>query len=61
MGGRQSPDYSQDEREIRAIKKAIELGMTHIDTAEFYADGHAVEMIFLSPRRYGITIYGEKI
>jgi diketogulonate reductase-like aldo/keto reductase len=45
MGGRQSPDYSQDEREIRAIKKAIELGMTHIDTAERYADGHAEELV----------------
>jgi len=45
MGGRMEPDYSDDENCIQAIKKAIELGYTHIDTAEMYANGHTEELI----------------
>ena len=31
--------------EIAAIRLGIELGLTHIDTAEMYADGHAEEIV----------------
>ncbi len=45
MGGRGEPDHTFDEQEITAIKNAIEQGITHIDTAEKYADGHTEELV----------------
>jgi diketogulonate reductase-like aldo/keto reductase len=45
MGGRESPDYRDDERLIEAIRYAVELGMNHIDTAEMYAAGHAEGLV----------------
>lgn len=45
MGGRWEADTSDDEREILAIRAAIEKGITHIDTAESYGNGHAEELI----------------
>ena len=45
VGGRQFPDYSGDKEEIAALRMGIELGMTHIDTAESYAAGHAEELV----------------
>jgi len=45
MGGRWEADTSQDDKEIEAIHSAIDLGVTHIDTAESYGDGHAEELL----------------
>jgi diketogulonate reductase-like aldo/keto reductase len=45
IGGGSSPDYSRDREAIGTIKYAIELGMTHIDTAEMYGGGHAEELV----------------
>jgi diketogulonate reductase-like aldo/keto reductase len=45
VGGRETADYSQDKAEIAALTAGIELGMTHIDTAEFYAAGHCEELV----------------
>lgn len=45
MGGRWEPDTSDDETEIKAIKTAIKSGITHIDTAESYGNGHSEELI----------------
>ena len=45
MGGRESADSSRDEETVTAIRMALELGMTHIDTAECYGDGHAEELV----------------
>jgi diketogulonate reductase-like aldo/keto reductase len=46
MGGEwNTPDTSEDERYIAAIRSAIEHGVTHIDTAELYGGGHAEELI----------------
>lgn len=45
MGGREMPDHSKDEEDTQAIKNAIELGVTHIDTAESYAAGHSEELV----------------
>lgn len=45
MGGGSEPDPSQDEVVLRAIRTALELGYTHIDTAEMYAAGHTEELI----------------
>lgn len=41
IGGRFEPDTSNSEKEISIIRKAIELGLTHIDTAEIYGKGQA--------------------
>lgn len=45
MGGRWEPDYSNDEAEIKAIRSALDHGITHIDTAEGYGDGHCEELV----------------
>ena len=45
MGGRSRPDSSQDTRAIQAIRAALEIGYTHIDTAEMYANGHTEELV----------------
>jgi diketogulonate reductase-like aldo/keto reductase len=46
MGGIETPDPLNDDRiDIFAIKTAIEMGVTHIDTAEFYTGGHTEEII----------------
>ena len=45
MGGRQIEDHRWDEENVTAIRMAIELGLTHIDTAEYYGAGHAEELV----------------
>lgn len=47
MGGDTSrtENAQQDAHDITAIRTAIELGFTHIDTAEAYGDGHTEELI----------------
>ena len=45
VGGHSSPDYSQDESVIRAWKQALEMGYTHIDTAEMYGGGHTEQLV----------------
>ncbi|BFI73864.1 aldo/keto reductase SSO2779 [Nanoarchaeota archaeon] len=38
-------DYSKDKEGIEAIRRGIELGMTVIDTAEAYGNGHTEELV----------------
>jgi diketogulonate reductase-like aldo/keto reductase len=45
MGGRQIEDHRWDDETIMAIKMAIDLGMTHLDTAEYYGAGHCEELV----------------
>ncbi|MEK7501344.1 MAG: aldo/keto reductase [Patescibacteria group bacterium] len=46
MGGRDERDLSNDDKaDVEAIKNAIAAGITHIDTAEIYANGHSEELI----------------
>jgi diketogulonate reductase-like aldo/keto reductase len=46
VGGREIRDPDNDDKaDINAIRTAIELGITHIDTAEIYAGGHAEELV----------------
>jgi diketogulonate reductase-like aldo/keto reductase len=45
IGGGTTADYSQDDRAVEVIREAIELGYTHIDTAEMYGAGHTEELI----------------
>ncbi|MBP9719550.1 MAG: aldo/keto reductase, partial [Candidatus Levybacteria bacterium] len=42
MGGRMQRDLENDDTaDIKAIQTAIDAGVTHIDTAEIYAQGHS--------------------
>lgn len=45
MGGRWEADSSNDDVEKKAIQAAIDHGITHIDTAESYGNGHSEELI----------------
>jgi len=45
MGGGMRPNHSRDELALSAIKYALALGYTHIDTAEMYAAGHTEELV----------------
>ena len=44
-GGLERADITYDKENIWAIKTAIKLGMTHIDTAEMYGCGHSEELV----------------
>ncbi len=52
MGGRYEPDTSRDDEEIRAIRAALNIGITHIDTAESYGAGHAEELLGMALQGY---------
>jgi diketogulonate reductase-like aldo/keto reductase len=54
IGGESSSDYSQDARSLAALRSALALGYTHFDTAEFYADGHAEELLGQAIRTSGL-------
>lgn len=46
MGGdHQRNPKNDDEKDRQAIRNAIDSGITHIDTAEMYAAGHAEELV----------------
>jgi diketogulonate reductase-like aldo/keto reductase len=45
MGGGLSANYSKDKETITIIQTAIEIGYTHIDTAEGYGNGHTEELV----------------
>jgi diketogulonate reductase-like aldo/keto reductase len=45
IGGTIVADQRYDRENVLAIKTAIRFGMTHIDTAEGYGNGHAEELI----------------
>jgi len=45
LGGGLTRDLSQDEMALKVIRSAIELGYTHIDTAEMYGGGHTEELV----------------
>ena len=45
MGGNTRPNPSQDAKALQALRWALEMGYTHIDTAEMYASGHTEELV----------------
>jgi len=45
MGGGLTVDRTHDREDVLAIKTATKLGITHIDTAELYGNGHAEELV----------------
>ncbi|MDP8023221.1 MAG: aldo/keto reductase [Conexivisphaerales archaeon] len=52
IGGKSMPDHSKDREWIDAIRYAIDNGMWLIDTAEFYAQGHAEELVGEAIKKY---------
>lgn len=52
IGGRETPDYSNDNEAINTLETAIEMGYTHIDTAEHYGGGHCEELIGTAIRNF---------
>ncbi len=45
MGGGFRSEHGEDAQSIAAIAYAIERGITHIDTAELYGNGHTEELV----------------
>ena len=45
IGGSSSPNHSVDAKSLAALRYALEIGYTHIDTAEMYASGHTEELV----------------
>lgn len=45
MGGEEEADTAYDRENVLAIRAAIELGMSHIDTAEAYGRGHSEDLV----------------
>ncbi len=45
MGGKQIEDKRWDEEAVTVIRFAMDLGLTHIDTAEYYGAGHSEELV----------------
>jgi len=54
IGGGSSPDRSRDTRSLAALRSALDLGYTHFDTAEIYADGHTEELLGQAVRGSGV-------
>ncbi len=45
IGGKSSAHPSSDAKSLSALRSALDLGYTHFDTAEIYANGHAEELL----------------
>ncbi|MBW7990146.1 MAG: aldo/keto reductase [Planctomycetes bacterium] len=45
IGGYLSKDSHQDDNQVKALRLGFELGMTFIDTAEVYGNGHSEELV----------------
>ncbi len=45
IGGSFTPDHSNEDAEVDAIRKAIEMGYSFIDTAEMYGAGNAEKLV----------------
>jgi 2,5-diketo-D-gluconate reductase B len=45
IGGGSIPDPKLDSASMTALRSALEIGYTHFDTAEAYADGHSEELV----------------
>jgi diketogulonate reductase-like aldo/keto reductase len=55
IGGEGRADPSLDDRSMAALASALELGYTHFDTAEYYAAGHAEELVGRAIRLSGLA------
>ena len=55
IGGEGSADPALEELSVAALRSALELGYTHFDTAEYYAGGHAEDLLGRVVRESGLT------
>lgn len=53
IGGAYKANRKHDKEAVLAIRTAVRLGMTHIDTAELYGNGHAEELVGEAIREFG--------
>ena len=53
-GGGSTPNRAVDEKSLAALRYALEIGYTHIDTAEMYASGHSEELVGQAVRESGM-------
>jgi len=53
IGGASSADPRTDPVSLAALRAALELGYTHFDTAEMYANGHSEELLGRAIRESG--------
>lgn len=54
IGGFETADHSKDEMYVEVLKKALSIGYRHIDTAEYYGNGHTEELVGIAIREEGI-------
>lgn len=54
IGGGSYPDPKLDSVSLAALRSALQIGYTHFDTAEVYADGHTEELIGQAIRETGV-------
>ncbi|SOH04265.1 aldo/keto reductase [Candidatus Kuenenia stuttgartiensis] len=61
IGGGDEADTTYDKENISAIKTAIKLGITHIDNAEAYAQGHSHGNVKVTLRKTRIKNLCQKL
>ena len=54
IGGMSTPEPAWDQRSMTALHSALDLGYTHFDTAESYANGHSEELLGRAIREKGV-------
>ena len=54
LGGESQAEPALESRSMNALRSALELGYTHFDTAEYYAGGHAEELLGRAVREAGL-------
>lgn len=54
IGGESGADPSSDAKSLAALRSALDLGYTHFDTAEIYANGHSEELVGEAVRTSGV-------
>jgi diketogulonate reductase-like aldo/keto reductase len=55
IGGGSRADSKKDSASLAALRSALELGYTHFDTAEAYADGHSEELLAQAVHETGVA------
>ena len=54
IGGKLSANSIEDDRSMKALRSALDLGYTHFDTAEMYGQGHSEELLGKAIRLAGV-------
>jgi len=57
MGGGMHTDSSRDSEAVEALKLGLDLGMTHVDTAEMYGAGHSEEVVAKALEDWGKPVF----